>query len=127
MTCSASASRSPVLTPGRAAAVMAVRACATRAPATRMASISPAVLSSTSRPRQRASTARTPPRVPLLTWSPRGQRVHEPLGDLVQLADTVDAHELGAVVVEQRSGLVAVDLLPVADHVFGVVAATAAQ
>ena len=116
--------------PGRAAAETAASARATRAPATRIASISPGLFSSMSRPRQRARTARTPPRVPRVMDDrpsrPR-QRVHEPREDLVDGADGVHAHQLRAVVVEQRSGLVAVDLLPVADDVLGVVAAPAAE
>src|SRR5690242_7841933 len=130
ITCSASASRSPVLTPARAAADTAASARATSAPATAIASISPGVLSSMSRPRQRASTARTP-RVmaaPLSRAPSRAREgVHDPLRHLVHRPHRVHGHELGAVVVEQRCGLVAVDLLPVADDVLCVVAATPAE
>src|SRR5918998_4572690 len=129
MTCSARASSSPVLIPGRAAAVTADSVRATSAPAVRIASISPGVFSSMSRPRQRARTARTPLRVPRVTTGPSRPRqgVHEPLEDLVDGADGVHAHQLGAVVVEQRRGLVAVDLLAVADDVLGVVVTPAAE
>src|SRR5690349_6616731 len=124
MTCSARASSSPVLIPGRVDAATAARARATRAPAVLIASISAGVLSSMSRPRHRASTARTPLRVPLVTGGPSraGQRVREPLRDLVNGPDRVDADDLAVVVLEQRRRLVAVDLLPVADDVLGVVA-----
>src|SRR3954449_648271 len=129
MTCSASASSSPVLTPGRAAAETAASVRATSAPAARIASISPGLLSSMSRPRQRAMTARTPPRALRVTTGPSRlrQRAQEPLEHLVDGADGVDAHQLRAVVVEQGCGLVAVDLLPVADDVLGVVVAPAAE
>ena len=60
MTSSAMASRSFVLTPTAVAAVTAASASATTAPAARIASSSPGVLSSMSRPRHRANIVRTP-------------------------------------------------------------------
>ena len=77
MTCSAIASRSAVLTPDRAAVHTSASVRATSAPATRMASISPGVFSSMSRPRHRASTARTP-----ASRSPPAEGAQHACGDL---------------------------------------------
>src|SRR4051794_34966579 len=54
-----------------------------------------------------------------------GERVHRPVGDLLDRSDRVDTHSDVAVVLDQRLGLGAVDLLPVPDGLLGVVRATA--
>src|SRR4051795_3852938 len=129
MVCSASASSSLVLTPGRASSMTAASVPATRPPAARIASSSSGLFSSMSLPRQRASRPRTPVRPPLIASlsSLCAQRLGHPVGDLLDGADGLDADEPIAVVVQKWSGLAAVDLLTAADDVLGVVVATPAH
>src|ERR1700710_464277 len=114
MTDSATASSSRVETPGAAACCTARSAAATRAPAAAMASSSSALRwATTLRPRRPGSAI-----IELLTEG--AQRAGE---HLVQRADGVDGLELALVVIQQRSGLVAVHLHAVEDDVVGVVGA----
>src|SRR5882757_6165978 len=122
MTDSAMVSRSSVETPGVAACWTALSAFATRAPAAAMASSSSALRwGTTLRPRR--------PGRPIidacLIGSPT-EDLQRPREHLVQRANGVDGLELGLVVVQQRSGFVAVDLHAVENDLLGVVGATPA-
>src|SRR6478672_3746782 len=116
MCASAAASSSPVVSPGRARSRTISRVRATTRPACRMCSTCSGVLTWTPRSRQ-------PTRSGLGDDVERGE---DALGDLVDAAHAVDLDEdaAGAVELDERLGLVGVDLLALADHLFGVVGAT---
>src|SRR5690349_5967108 len=130
---SATASSSPVLTPGRTAARTAFSAPAVTSPDARMSSISCGVLIWIMRPLHFASSGsrdRSPPVIGPLGRSVRArrpgvlhaQRLERARGDLVDLADGVDAGEqpLGLVEAGERFGLFPVDVQPMA-HGLGLV------
>src|SRR3954467_15002519 len=127
MKSSAPASSSPVLTPGRTAAFTAAMAPAVTSPEARMSSISCGVLIWIMRPLHFASHGRraitpvatsSPPsvggRLPGVVSAARGERAG---GDLLDLADRVDAGQQPLALVEPGHGrrLFPVDLQPVAD------------
>ena len=124
------ASSSPVVTPGRTAAVTAAIAPAITSPEARISSTSCAVLIWIIRPLHFASNgsrASTPRRVHCRALSAVGrgrcpgvvgaQGRQGPSGDLVDLADRVDRRQQARPLVEprQRRGLFPVDLEPVPD------------
>src|ERR1700712_2792139 len=104
---SATASSSPVLTPGRTAARTAFRAPAVTSPEARISSISCAVLTWIMRPLHFPSSG-TRPRSPVPT-SAAGrsalggpERAHGPLRDLLDRTDRLDAGQQAFVLVEPR-------------------------
>src|SRR6266536_6568200 len=113
MVCSASASRSPVLTPGATAAASLASVAATSWPASRILISCSGVLYWISR-----LWARTLSTV-------RAQGVDRPQRHILDRTGRVDAHQLalGAVVVHQRRGLVRVFPQPLQDDVGLVVVA----
>src|SRR5215218_1047362 len=125
---SAMASSSPVLTPGRTAALTAAIAPAVTSPEARMSSISCGVLIWIMRPLHFASSGsreRSPPVIspPACSFRARLPGVVRPAGgqrsrsDLLDLTDRVDAGEQTGGLVEpgQRRCLFPVDLQPVPD------------
>src|SRR5215218_7822473 len=113
---SAMASSSPVLTPGRTAALTAAIAPAVTSPEARISSISCGVLIWIMRPLHFASSGsreRSPPVISPPARSVRArrsgvvhaQRLHGAGRDLVDLADRVDADELARRLVEAGEGL----------------------
>ena len=117
MLSSAIASSSPVVTPGRAAERSSSSVSPTSSPATRILSIWSRVL--ISRPRSRN---------PIETFAVSScgndvERVEDPLGDVLDLAEAVDLDEQAAAAVDldQGRGLLGVDLLATTDHLGGVV------
>src|SRR3712207_2683957 len=119
---SAMASSSPVLTPGRTAALTAAMAPAVTSPEARISSISCAVLIWIIRPLHFASSARGERRPAASRTASAPERLERPLGDLLDRADGVDPGQqsLLLVPVRQRFGLLVVDLEPVTDG-FGLV------
>src|SRR3954454_10901444 len=118
MLSSAIRSRSIVVIPGRIERRSSSRVSPTTRPAARMTSICVRVLSSTPRSR---NTRR--PGSALLDG---GEGVQDALGDLVDVTGPVDLAEqpTAPVDLDQRLGLLEVQLLAAADHVLGVVGAT---
>src|SRR6195952_5230760 len=118
MCSSAILSRSPVVTPSFTEERSSSRVSPTRSPATRILAIWSGVLIST--PRSRKPIASHSALVDVL------EGLEDPLGDLVDLTHAVDLDEQAAVTVDldQRLGLLEVELLTAADDVLGVVGAT---
>src|SRR5260370_35197425 len=112
ITDSAISSRLRLDVPATAAARTARSAAATTAPAAAIASSSPALRCGTTR--RLRSRARV--RMGLLAQGLQRAGEH-----LIQCADGVDGFQLVAVVLEERRGLVAVDLHPIEDDLVGVV------
>src|SRR5215213_5405829 len=110
MTCSARPSSSRVLTPGATAVRTASSASATTRPALRMRRIWSAVLSSIRSLTDASADGRL---------QGRGQ----PAGDVVHGPHAVHLHQQPALAidVDERGGLLEVDLLAPADHLRGVV------
>src|SRR5437764_4115270 len=116
MISSASASRSAVLTPGATASASRARAAATTRPASPILANCSGVLYSMSSSGVRMSS------------TVRAQRVDRADRDVLDRAGGVDADQLalGAVVVDQRRGLVVVLAQPLGDH-FGLVVVALVQ
>src|SRR3546814_458620 len=117
MLSSAIASSSPVEIPARTLARSSSRVRPTTRPALRMPAICSGVLISIPRSRK-----------PISRWSRFGddvQRLEDPRRDLVDLSDPVDlVHDATLLVdLDQRRGLLEVELLAAPDHVLGVVRA----
>src|SRR5919107_2025880 len=109
---SAIASSSPVLTPGRTAALTAAMAPAVTSPEARMSSISCGVLIWIIRPLHFASSARGERRAASSPTASAPERRERPLGDLLDRADGVDPGQqsLSVVPARQRRRLLAVHL-----------------
>src|SRR3954463_12754164 len=110
------ASSSPVLTPGRTAALTAAIAPAVTSPEARMSSISCGVLIWIMRPLHFASSGSRESRPPVISPSARSvaarrsgivhaERLQGTGRDLVDLTDRVDADQLARRLVEARQGL----------------------
>src|SRR4051794_6006122 len=117
MLSSAIRSSSPVLIPARTVRRSRSRVRPTTRPAARMRSICSGVLISTPRPSRPMAAGSA-----LLDVV---ERVEDPSGHLVDLTGTVDLDEdaVAAVDLDERLGLLGVDLLPAPDDVLGVVGA----
>src|SRR3954451_13152270 len=115
---SARASSSPVVTPGRQAARRSSRVRPVNRPARRIRSIWSGVLISRPRSRRPMGSAGS-----ALGYGV--ERLEDPLRDVLDLAHAVDLVDDAVVAVDldQRRGLLGVDLLPAPDHVLGVVGA----
>src|SRR5215211_4043415 len=116
------ASSSPVLTPGRTAALTAAIAPAVTSPEARMSSISCGVLIWIIRPLHFASSTLGDRRPAASGTASAPERLERPLGDLLDRAHGVDLGQQSLVVVpaRQRRRLLPVDLQPV-PHGLGLV------
>src|SRR3954466_9961884 len=99
---SATASSSPVLTPGRTAAFTAAIAPAVTSPEARMSSISCGVLIWIIRPLHFASSALGERRPPASRTASAPERLERPLGDLLDRAHGVDPGQQSLFVVPAR-------------------------
>src|SRR6195952_2356382 len=102
MCCSAMASSSPVLIPGRTSGRSSSRVCPTNNPATRILAIWSGVLISIPRSRQ---PIRPVPSTTTLALVDFLQRAEDALGDLLDLAHAVDLDQQPSVAVHLDQGL----------------------